>query len=750
MSSLRFASLPTGKFGRKLLLSFLVAGIVPLLAVGSVAYIQGTAALEDAANDKLTALAADRRSQISYYSDIVENQIRTFSESGDVAAALTAFTDTYPEDPTGLQDAYFGTAGELEDAGDGSEWSQIHARFHPVFRSYQLAFGYYDVFLFDTEGNLVYSVFKEPDFATNLADGPFADSGLGEAFRGAAADGLTWTDYAPYAPSNDAPASFVATQVVRDGEVLGVAAFQMPVDRISEIMQQREGLGESGETYLVGPDLLMRSNSRFVEDSTILELEVDTEAVASALAGETGVNTILDYRGVEVVSAYAPIEIFGQNWAILAEIDSAEAYEAVGTMVKLAGTIAMVAAAGLFVGAGALAGAIAGPVKRVSAAATHLAKVDLPAFEAAFQQAARGDLVDAGFTVTTQTVEVKTTDEFGSMAQAFNGMVEGLSHTATNFDEMMAALRSSIGTAASVANRFTDAAKTVARASEESAHVATEVASSITTVAVATNDQARVTEELSNAVLDIGNRVEEAGSLIDHARQVAEDAGGNAVEGQEKSREAAEAIVAITDVFDHASATVSRVGEQSERVEEIVELIRSIAEQTNLLALNAAIEAARAGEQGRGFAVVASEVKTLAEESGALSERVATTITEMRVAVKDAVHSMDGGRTAVDTGGAVVVAAKSAFETIAGAIDKLQRDFSGVVEATGHIVGSASSIGAATDELMAITESTSAAAEQVAAAAEEAAASSEEISSVSFEAISSADELERAMAYFRF
>jgi methyl-accepting chemotaxis protein len=747
MSSLRFVALPTGRFGRKLLASFLAAGLIPLAAVGSIAYAQGVAALENAANGKLTALAAARQSQITDYSEVIGNQVRTFAESGDVSRALAAFGEVYPDDPTPIQDAYIGTLGEVDDAGDGSAYSQVHAEFHPIFQSYQLAFGYYDVFIFDTEGNLIYSVFKETDFATNLVNGPFADTGLGEAFSGAIAGEIAWTDFAPYAPSADAPAAFVGHPVLSDGTVIGAVAFQMPIDAISRIMQQQAGLGESGETYLVGPDRLMRSNSRFVEDSTILSLEVDTPSVAAALAGETGVKEVLDYRGVEVVSAYAPVTVFGQEWAILAEIDSAEAYEAVATLAKLAGTVAMVAIAGLVVSAGALAGAIAAPVKRVADAADHLANVDLPAFEQAFGTAAGGDLT-ASFQVTGTEIDTRSHDEFGVMARSFNDMLRGLRATGASFEAMMAELRSSIGTATDVATRMSNASLSVARASEESAHAATEVASSITTVAIAANTQATITENVSQAVQQIADEVSQAGDAMNRAKALTDHAAADARAGREQAREAAEAIGRITAVFDKASETVTEVGAQSARVEEIVEVIRSIAEQTNLLALNAAIEAARAGEQGRGFAVVASEVKALAEESAASAERVGSTITEMRDAVKEAVHSMDGGRAEVETGTGVVIAASGAFEKIAEAIVKIERDFAGVSHATQAIIEAAGTIGASTDELMAITESNSAASEQVAAAAEESAATSEEITSIAHDVSTATKELTAAMAVF--
>ena len=105
---------------------------------------------------------------------------------------------------------------------------------------------------------------------------------------------------------------------------MGVLVFQMPIGRINDIMQQQEGMGESGETYIVGADGFMRSDSRFSEESTILKTQVSGATVDKGLAGERGVEIVLDYRGIPVMSAYTPVEFFGTKWVVLAEIDEAE------------------------------------------------------------------------------------------------------------------------------------------------------------------------------------------------------------------------------------------------------------------------------------------------------------------------------------------------------------------------------------------------------------------------------------------
>jgi len=204
-------------------------------------------------------------------------------------------------------------------------------------------FGLYDIFLVDPEGRVVYTVFKEKDFATNIKTGPYAETGLGKACRRALAlsrGSFAFEDFAPYEPSYNVPAAFVASPIYdQNGEKIGVICFQFPVDRLNAIMSfgkkwKEVGLGESGEVYLVGPDKLMRNDSRFLKDmgglvkeigTTIGIHRVDTEGSREALSGVKGEKIFPDYRGVPVLSAYAPVDLpGGVRWAILAEKDFAE------------------------------------------------------------------------------------------------------------------------------------------------------------------------------------------------------------------------------------------------------------------------------------------------------------------------------------------------------------------------------------------------------------------------------------------
>ncbi len=298
----------------------------------------------------------------------------------------------------------------LDNAGDGSRYSRVHELYHPIIRSYLEKFGYYDIFLVDHEtGDILYTVFKEVDFATSLLTGPYRGTNFASAFRAARGatdkDYVRLVDFAPYAPSYNAPAAFIASPIFDGEEQVGVMVFQMPIDRINDIMTSRQewskvGLGQSGETYIVGEDYLLRNQSRFlIEDSTnyyrairdaglppdtidrIRNLgsavglqRVRTEGTEAALLGETGTRIFPDYRNVPVLSSFKPLAIRDVNWVIMSEIDVAEAFafvRSLGRTILITSVIllALVAAIAVF-----FSRSITSPLASLTAHATELAK----------------------------------------------------------------------------------------------------------------------------------------------------------------------------------------------------------------------------------------------------------------------------------------------------------------------------------------------------------------------------------------
>ncbi len=226
------------------------------------------------------------------------------------------------------------------------------------FAKYVEQYGYYDLFLINPDGYCFYTVAQEADYQTNFVDGKYSSSNLGKLVRQVTTNkeyGII--DFKPYAPSNDEPAAFIAQPIVNNGNVELIVALQLSLEKINAIMQKRDGLGETGETYLIGTDKLMRSDSFLdpVNHNVIASFanpalgSVDTEASTEAIAGTTDTKIVIDYNGSPVLSAYTPVDIGGLRWALLAEIDKAEIFASIATIKKVLlyiGIIALVAIVG--------------------------------------------------------------------------------------------------------------------------------------------------------------------------------------------------------------------------------------------------------------------------------------------------------------------------------------------------------------------------------------------------------------------
>ncbi len=294
----------------------------------------------DEITKRLILLNELRASALTQYFATAEAELRFWASSEDIRShqlALIAEWRSYLRlagDPAAaIRDLYIdgnphppGKYAQLNDPMDGSRYSDLHARFHPMARAFVSERGYYDLFLVGPEGNVFYTVEKEDDFGSQLFDDEWGETGLEWVFNNTRKhDGLALSDMSPYGPSGDAPAIFMGMPL-NDvmGRNIGALVFQLPNERIREIMQFTAGMGETGETYLVGVDGLMRSDSRFSEESTVLVVEVNTSSVQRALAGESGHMWAEDYRGVEVLSVYGSVSVGEHRWAVLAEIDRAE------------------------------------------------------------------------------------------------------------------------------------------------------------------------------------------------------------------------------------------------------------------------------------------------------------------------------------------------------------------------------------------------------------------------------------------
>ncbi len=471
----------------KLLVMLLVTSVLSAAVVGAIGYQSGRSSLRASVFDRLTEIRSSQSRQLEAKFADLQDSLIIYTRGATTTEAIQAFTDGFDQlnnaainpaqwqsivdyysnnferaeqEQTGntvdvaailpstnaqkyLQAYYTAPfddsdkAIKFDDARDGSAWSAANARYNDFFREIVRRFQFEDALLLDTRGNVIYSAYKGADLGTNILTGPFREGELREAYQKAmasnAVDYVGVTDFGAYQPA-DEPTAWMLSPVGPQGRVEGVLALQFPVSKINNLMTvgkqwQDAGMGSTGETFLVGPDGLMRSDSRlFLENpdqfkrdvvdggtppevaqesirqgGTTLVQPVATEATRQAQRGQSGTIVEDDYLGHETLQAYAPVDLPGLNWSIIAKIDTSEAFAPVSAFTR---TLVLSTAVIIFVvclAAMLLARLFVRPIRRLEAGA---------------QQISAGDY--------DITLPVQSHDEFGDLTVAFNDMSRNL------------------------------------------------------------------------------------------------------------------------------------------------------------------------------------------------------------------------------------------------------------------------------------------------------------------------------------
>lgn len=541
--------------------------------------------------------------------------------SANAQARLHGLTDNQ----IALQHAYiFDNANGLGDkhlldfADTETNYDRVHAKYHPSLRKFLDRFGYYDIFLLDDKtGEIVYSVFKELDYATSLTTGPYKESNFADAFRKArtanSVDDVTLVDFKPYYPSYESPASFIASPIFDGNERVGVLIFQMPVDRIASLMARDFGAGETSETILVAADKQFRCNTGNQE---AIQTAADagtltpiTPAIELALNGQSGFMETTNYAGKTIVSAYAPINLLGLDWAISTEVGSAEAFAVVAEMASLTGSVqsailwtslgAMLLAA---VAIGGVSWFTAGAIVRPINATVDMLR-DISEGE--------GDL--------TRRLDEDQIGELGELSIYFNRFAERIR-------QIVASISGNVTTLSSASTQMSQSANSLANGTE---HTKSQSAS----VSSAAEELSINMENMSGSTQAMSSGMENVSQAIDEMKQTIAEIAQNAEQSAQVAGDASHAA-------EVSNAKVGAMGSAAEEIGRVIEVIQDIAEQTNLLALNATIEAARAGEAGKGFAVVATEVKQLAKQTASATDDIRTRIELMQKSTGEAVNSI--------------------------------------------------------------------------------------------------------------
>ncbi|NMC52183.1 MAG: HAMP domain-containing protein [Chloroflexi bacterium] len=755
----------------KIVLFGILTAFLPLLALGSISYFSAQTSLQDAYTQ-----------QVQGKSDIINQDVNTWLEEQVTYVRLLA------------------SNAALQTLSEG--------QYVPILEEALATNPNLDfLIVISLEGKELYNSANTGGAANlqDLSDRPY--------FLAAKAGDIFIND--PVVSRTTGNAVFViSAPIIKDGQIIAVLAAPIRVETVNRMIASAYQ-GETGEAYIINSKGVFLTPSRFAEELKasgvekwdVLQLSTDSLAAQRAIAGDSGVEVYPNYLGQQVLGAFSPLQIRNAKWALIIEQETGEIYQPITRLRNLSilltlGFLTIVIAVSLFISR-----RMTRPIVAISQATQRLAQGDL-----------------------NQQITLRGKDEIGSMAEAFRQLIEYLNEMAQTagaiaqgdltaeiaprgaqdqlgqaFQRMIANLRGQISALASsasgleaasgelshvsfqagqatgqIAATIQQVARGTSQQSESVAQTATSVdlmARTIGKVARGAQEQAQAAAVASEVTSQISRTIEQVSGNAQAVTQQASIAASAASDGQQQVEQTIQGMLTIRSSVEQSAQAIEEMGRRSDQIGMIVETIEDIASQTNLLALNAAIEAARAGEHGKGFAVVADEVRKLAERSAAATREISALIAGIQSTVLQAVQAMrqSGQQVAqgvdqanasgqalnaiLDAVHAVTQQAEQANQAarqmsaasneLVSAVDSVSSVIEANTTATQDMSASSTQVSQAIENIAAVSEENSAAVEEVSASTEEMSAQVQEVSAAAQSLAGLAEQLNQIVQQFR-